>query len=51
MLKTAFKGITLAVTLAIMGTTLSACEEKDGPMEEVGEEIDEAIDNAKDAVD
>ena len=51
MRKTAFKGIFLAIGLALLGTTLSACEKKDGPMEEIGEEIDEAIDNAKDAVD
>ena len=45
------KGVILAATIAIAASTLAACEKKDGPMEEVGEEIDEAIDNAKDAVD
>ena len=46
-----FKGVMLAVVVAISASTLAACEKKEGPMEEIGEEVDEAVDNAKDAVD
>ena len=45
------KGIMFAAMLGIAASTLAACQKKEGPMEEIGEEIDEAVDNAKDAVD
>jgi hypothetical protein len=43
---------TLAV-LVLTGPTLAltACERKDGPAEELGEKVDDAVDDAKDALD
>jgi hypothetical protein len=39
--------------LVLTGPTLalSGCEQKDGPAEEAGEAVDDAVDDAKDALD
>lgn len=42
--------IALLFGLGAMGT-LAACDSNDGPLEEAGEELDEAADDVKDAVD
>ena len=42
------RAILLSVTLGLSGVALSACDE--GPAEEAGEAIDEAVEDAKDAV-
>lgn len=34
--------------LTLGGATLTACEDHDGPVENAGEEIDDAVDNAGD---
>jgi len=44
----------LALAVALAGgaiTGLTACEERDGPAERAGEQIDEAVDEAEDALD
>jgi hypothetical protein len=51
MRKTTLKAMVLTVGVALAAASLAACEKKEGPMEEIGEEVDEAIDNAKKAVD
>lgn len=46
------------VRAAMLGTVLAAgivqgygCADKDGPLEEAGEKVDEAVDDAKDKLD
>jgi hypothetical protein len=51
MQNTILKALVLAAMVTFAASGLSGCEKKDGPAEELGEEIDDAIDNAKDAVD
>lgn len=43
------KTIAAALFMSALMVTLSACD-NEGPMEEAGEEVDETVDNAGDAV-
>lgn len=45
------KGLLFAAMIGIGASTLAACEKQEGPLEEVGEEVDEAVEDAKDKVD
>lgn len=45
------RGALAVLVLAGPMLALSACERKDGPAEEAGEAIDDAVDDAKDALD
>ena len=42
----------LLMTVAVLslGLATTGCEDNDGPMEELGESIDEAVDDAGDAI-
>ena len=40
----------MAVGVMSLGLAATGCEDNDGPMEEVGESVDEAIDDAGDAL-
>lgn len=44
------QAVALAVLLAA-GLALTGCPERDGPAERAGEEVDEAVDDMKDAID
>jgi hypothetical protein len=49
-------GHSLRIALAVLALTgptltLTGCERKDGPAEELGEAIDDTVDDAKDAID
>ena len=44
------RGSALALLLALSGTGLAACQEKQGPLERTGEKIDEKVNDAKRAV-
>jgi hypothetical protein len=45
------KKIASWAVIATLGLFLLGCPEKDGPLEEAGEKLDEAADEVKDAVD
>lgn len=48
--KLALRGTTLVLLLALSGAGLFACQEEKGPLEKVGETIDEEVNDAKRAV-
>jgi outer membrane lipoprotein-sorting protein len=41
---------TMALLLALTGTMVSACWEKEGPAERAGKQIDKTVDDVEDAV-
>ena len=51
MSKSWWRAAALASLLTVSAVGITACEDREGPAERAGEEIDEAVDEAKDALD